>query len=98
MKRAVDTLEKMVRNESRERRLIHKNTFYQGVNGQLIFVMNFAETPNGETLVIYHEMENIQAVYAEPIERFSERTESGAFRFVRMKDLKGMELLEDVLG
>ena len=98
MKRAMDTLEKMVRNESGERRLIHKNTFYQGIDGQLIFVMNFAENPSGETLVIYHEMENIQAVYAEPIQRFSERTESGAFRFVRTKDLKGRELLEDVLG
>lgn len=95
---AIDTNEKVYTNKEGWSRHIFKNEFYQDNSGSVIYVMNFAQSETGETLVVYHEVDDILSVHAEPLQTFAEFTIHESFRFKRIASLKGREILTDVIS
>lgn len=96
MNPSIDMNKKVYMNSQGLCRHIYKNNFYRSEKGDVVFVMNFASCPNHEVLVIYHEVDDIQAVRAEPIELFSDFSFPDSFRFMRIGSLKDRELISDV--
>lgn len=101
MNSLTDILEVTHRTEAGETRKIFKNAFYQSSNGDIVFVMCFAQhTETGGMLVIYHDVEQIGDVKAESLESFLDTAgdETQVYRFQRMVDLKGTTRTADLVG
>lgn len=83
-------------SDGRERKVV-RNVFYRKFTGEMVFVMHFAtHTETEELLVIYHDVKQIDAVFAEPVERFLAKEMEDVYRFERIVDLKTEARTADV--